>query len=111
MTLDQYQELAMRTAKPMEFQMALIHGALGLTSDAGEAATEVKSHVVYGKPLNGEALAKELGDVLWFVTYTAWTLGMDLEEIANINIDKLRARYPDGYTDKAAIARADEVKE
>lgn len=108
MTLLEYQALAMRTAKQFpDNKMNLIHAALGLTSDAGEAADVVKAHAVYGKDLDRAHLAEELGDVLWFVVLGAQSIGVSLEEIAQRNIEKLRVRYPDKYSDELAIRRLD----
>lgn len=107
MELNQYQELAMRTAKALEFKDSLVHGALGVTSEAGELATAVKAHVIYGKPLDYANVKEELGDLMWFAQYMASMMGWTMEEVACENIAKLQKRYPDKYSDEAAIARAD----
>src|SRR5690242_12832754 len=90
MSLDQYQQLALRTAKPLDRQAALEHAALGLVSDAGEVVSDVKAATVYGKPLGLEYdqhslrshLREECGDVLWFAAYAAALLGVKLSEVA-----------------------------
>lgn len=113
MDLNEYQRRANLTAKVLEPKMDMIHAALGLTSDAGEYATLVKAHVIYGKELNivgADGVLKELGDVLWFLARAASAHGLTLEEIALANNEKLlRQHYPNGYSDEAAIARADRV--
>lgn len=109
MLLNDYQEQAMRTNKWLPTKEALVHGALGMASEAGELATAIKAHVVYGKELDRNNVVEELGDLLWFLQLTAITLGVSLEQVAQANITKLRARYPNKYSDEAAIARADKA--
>lgn len=94
-TLEQYQAGALRTAKPLSYEMNLMHAGLGLTSEAGEVASAIKAHVIYGKELDIVNLIEEAGDTLWFLTLLCHTLGLTLEEIAAANIAKLSRRYPD----------------
>jgi NTP pyrophosphatase (non-canonical NTP hydrolase) len=110
LTLDQYQALAMRTAKvDLDEKGHLIHGALGISNDAGEYAGAIRDHVIYGKTLDTINCAEELGDLLWFVQYSAKKLGFTLSGIAEFNIAKLKKRYPEKYSDQQAIFRADKV--
>ena len=85
-------------------------GALGLCGESGEVAELVKKHVHHHKPLDQDKLVKELGDVLWYLAFLCEANGTTLEEVANVNATKLRARFPDGFTTTAANARADESK-
>jgi NTP pyrophosphatase (non-canonical NTP hydrolase) len=55
--------------------------------------------------LDTARLTAELGDALWCLTAAAGALGISLDEVAEANLDKLRRRYPEGYTDKASINR------
>lgn len=80
-------------------------GALGLTGEAGEVADYVKKVLYHSHELSKEKLAEELGDVLWYLAYLANVIGYDLEEIAEINIEKLRKRYPDGWDPQRSIER------
>lgn len=178
----EYQELAWRTAKPLQRDAALYHALMGLTSDWGEFVTHVKAITVYGKdPKTARPkMVEELGDASWFVAYLCtlkawklvdvverpqydtsvdWTvddpryyalqgaqaigglayefhdsggfqaepplsladLWVCIQRVAEIydisieeevfpgNIEKLRIRYPDKYTDEAAIVRADKI--
>ena len=101
MTMYEYEEAAMNTAV---YEHPLVYPALGLVGEAGEVAEKVKKLYrdeqlsLGGDPvmeLNIEArieVAKELGDVLWYVTAVASDLGFDLDEIATMNIDKLHSR-------------------
>lgn len=106
MTLDDYQLQATRSKPPMRpLDQALQLGALGLTGEAGEVADIVKKHVYHGHELDRINLVKELGDVLWYVAYTAERLGVSLQEVAEINIAKLKARYPNGFESTRSIDR------
>lgn len=105
--LDEYQRLAHRTAKLLDFKEGLLHTALGMCTDAGEFGTAVKAYAFYGKAMDFENAKEELGDTLWFLTEAATVLGISLEEIATHNINKLRVRYPGKFTNEDAIARAD----
>lgn len=102
-----YQSLAMRTAKQMEPKDDLMHAALGLTGEAGEFADAVKKHLVYGRPLDKANATEEVGDILWFVALACNTLGVDMGQVAQENINKLKRRYPDAYSDKLAAERLD----
>ena len=62
----------------------------------------VKKHLFQGHELDTEHMAKELGDVAWYIAVSAHAIGYDLETILQMNVDKLRKRYPDGFeTDKS----------
>lgn len=78
----------------------MTHGATGLAGEAGEALEIVKK-INYGKqPLNDERkehFKKELGDALWYIAEAAKGAGFLLSEVAEANIEKLEARYPDGF--------------
>ena len=72
--------------------------ALGLCGEAGEVADLVKKYMWHGKAFPDREIANELGDVLWYVSDIATSLGLTLEDIAAQNVEKLRRRYPDGFT-------------
>ena len=108
MELNKYQELAMTTAakhNSVEETMAIT--ALGLTGEAGEVADMIKKHLGHNHPLDHEVLVKELGDVLWYIAVLSSAIGCDLEVIAQRNIDKLRARYPKGFSVERSLHRED----
>ena len=71
---------------------ALTYPALGLTGEAGEVADKVKKVIRDGTEVPREEIAKEVGDVLWYLANLAWDLGIGLEEIAQMNLDKLADR-------------------
>jgi len=98
MTLDEYQALAARTlGRDRTHEQQLANAALGLTGEAGEVAEVIKKHLFHATPLDQDALAKELGDCLWYIGAFATVLGLSMDNIAQRNIDKLRKRYPEGF--------------
>lgn len=107
MDFKQYQQQAIRTAKRVERSWDLNHAALGLTGEAGEFADAIKKHVIYNQPLDNANCIEELGDILWYCALAAEALGVDLDEVAALNISKLKLRYPDVYSDLYAKKRLD----
>lgn len=108
MTINEYQKLAMRTLNPaLSERDVLINGVMGLCGEAGEAIDLVKKHLAQGHALDRERLAKELGDVAWYLAETATAIGFDLETILQMNIDKLGKRYPQGFRVKDSIERTE----
>lgn len=106
MTINEYQALAMRTLNPqLSKKDVLINGVMGLCGEAGEAIDIVKKHLAQGHDLNRESLIKELGDVAWYLAETAYALDIPLEEVMQRNIDKLKARYPQGFETVRSIER------
>jgi NTP pyrophosphatase (non-canonical NTP hydrolase) len=103
----QYQSLAMRTAKNLDWDENLIHSALGLSGEAGEFADAVKKHLIYGQPFDKLNAIEEVGDLLWYVALACKALGVDIEHVAFENVKKLQRRYPDRYSDSLAAARLD----
>ena len=106
MTINEYQQLALRTLNPaLEKKDVLINGVMGLCGEAGEAIDLVKKHLAQGHELDREALLKELGDVAWYLAETAYALDADLESVLAGNIEKLRRRYPEGFEAERSIER------
>ena len=99
MKINEYQNEAMRTASGMNYENhgMLINAALGLCGESGEVADIVKKATFQGHELDVKHVAKELGDVAWYLAVGARAIGYDLETIMQMNVDKLRARYPDGF--------------
>lgn len=98
LTMDEYQRESNRTA-PMSVspEIRLATFALGVAGEAGEVAELVKKELGHGHDTDRLQMAKELGDVLWYVAALASMYGFTLSEIGQLNIDKLRSRYPDGF--------------
>lgn len=106
MTGNEYQKLALRTAGTDSLVDLLVNGVMGLSGESGECIDLVKKHIFQMHPLDQEKLAKELGDVAWYLAVTAYAIGYDLETIMQMNIDKLKARYPDGFDRDRSLHRA-----
>lgn len=103
-----YQEEVARTwGKLDDGRESLAILALGVAGEAGEVADLIKKHVGHGHDLNLEKLKLELGDVLWYVAAMARVLGVPLSEIARLNVEKLRARYPDGFSEERSKNRSE----
>ena len=112
MTINEYQIEAMRTASGMNYESngMLMNAALGLCGESGEVADIVKKAAFQGHGLDVEHIAKELGDVAWYLAVGARAIGYDLETVMQMNVDKLRARYPDGFdADRSQHRKAGDV--
>ena len=75
----------------------LLTAAVGMSAEAGEFTEIVKKMIFQGKPVNEDNLfhlKRELGDIMWYVMQACMGLGTDLDEIIEMNVDKLKARYP-----------------
>lgn len=83
----------------------VLHAALGISTEAGELLDAVKKQIIYGKPLDVVNVAEEVGDLFWYLAILVDTLNLDPESIMETNIAKLRARYPEKYTDRDALNR------
>ena len=106
MTINEYQKLAMTTLNPaLSKKDVLINGVMGLCGESGEAIDIVKKHLAHGHELDREALIKELGDVAWYLAETATALDITLEEVLERNIEKLRKRYPEGFSTERSLHR------
>ena len=108
MTIDEYQKLAMTTLNPELSQKdVLINGVMGLCGESGEAIDIVKKWLAQGHELDREKLAKELGDICWYLAETATALDLSLEDVMAANIEKLRHRYPEGFDSSRSIHRSE----
>lgn len=109
MTANQYQELAMRTVnRTLGEESLLMDGMLGLCGEAGECADIVKKHLFQGHNLDKRHLARELGDVAWYLAVSAYAIGEPLENIFEKNIEKLKRRYPEGFDEARSRIRSKE---
>ena len=106
MKVNDYQKQALRTLNPaLSKKDVLINGVMGLCGESGEAIDIVKKHLAQGHELDRQKLAKELGDIAWYLAETAYALDFDLEAILQINLDKLKKRYPDGFDKERSVSR------
>lgn len=106
MHANDYQKLALRTANPeLTKKELLTNGALGLAGEGGEVADAVKKHLFQGHELDRKHIAKELGDICWYIAIAAHSIDYDLDDILQMNVDKLSARYPAGFDVERSINR------
>lgn len=106
MTANEYQRLAMKTLNPeLDKKDVLINGVMGLCGESGEAIDIVKKWLAQGHALDRDRLAKELGDIAWYLAETAWALDIPLEQILRGNIEKLAKRYPEGFSAERSLSR------
>lgn len=115
MDAKQYQILAARTLidKPInpiaDEDIMIIWNAIGLAGEAGEVNELVKKGIFHQHGLDKEKIAKELGDCLWYIAALATKLDLSLLQIMKDNIDKLKKRYPDGYSPEDSEKRIDVI--
>ena len=95
MDFNTYQTEAAKTVSENGFDLR--NAALGLCGESGEFADLVKKFSYQGHDLDKEHLKRELGDIMWYMALAATIIGCDLEDVAETNITKLRARYPKGH--------------
>lgn len=103
LTANEYQQKAMTTLNPaLSKRDVLLNGVMGLCGESGEVIDLVKKHLHQGHDLDKAKLARELGDVAWYLAETAFALDLSLEEVLRGNLEKLQKRYPSGFdTDKS----------
>lgn len=132
MNANKYQKLAMRTndgkasdrliGKIQEYDMkfsseqsnkesvdigGIFNACLGLSGEVGEFNDMIKKWVFHEKELDVEHAKKEAGDILWYVVMLCESFGWNMEEIMQMNVDKLKARYPEGFDVERANNRAE----
>ena len=109
MEINEYQRLAMTTLNPaLDKRDVLINSVMGLCGESGEAIDVVKKWLAQGHELDRAHLAKELGDVAWYLAEAATALDIPLEDILRANLDKLKARYPEGFSARNSIERVED---
>jgi NTP pyrophosphatase (non-canonical NTP hydrolase) len=116
MTLDEYRDFVVGLASPnstASFEAGLTTGGLGLAGEAGEVADVVKKIVFHGMDYTDEVrdrMIKELGDVMWYVAFTASVLDCSIDEIIDANVKKLQARYKGGKFSKEEFMKKELAK-
>lgn len=106
MTIHEYQKLAMTTLNPeLDKKDILINGVMGLCGESGEVIDIVKKHLAQGHELDKEKIIKELGDVAWYMAEIATVLDVELEDVFVQNIEKLKKRYPEGFSVEKSLNR------
>ena len=132
MNANKYQKLVMRTndgkasdrliGKMQEYDMkfsneqsnkesvdigGIFNACLGMSGEVGEFNDMIKKWVFHEKELDMEHAKKEAGDILWYVVMLCESFGWNMEEIMQMNVDKLKARYPEGFDVERANNRAE----
>ena len=106
MLVNDYQEKAMTTLNPaLDKKDVLINSVMGLCGESGEAIDIVKKWLMQGHDLDKEHLIKELGDIAWYLAEAATALDVPLETVLQGNLDKLRQRFPNGFSTEASVHR------
>lgn len=106
MDLKQYVKEAERTTAELDTKMTdNLHYTLGMVTESAEIADVFKKNLAYGKPIDWVNLQEEIGDVMWYIANFCRRNGFDLEKILDTNIEKLRARYPEKFTEDNANIR------
>ena len=83
----------------------VINACFGLSGETGELVDAIKKNIFHGHPLEKEKIKKELGDVCWYVAMMCESFGFEMEEVMQTNIDKLKARYPEGFSTERSMHR------
>lgn len=101
---NEYQALAKRTLTA-EARLEIM--AMGLAGEAGELIDMLKKNLGHGHSLDFVKVRKEIGDVLWYLNAIATMLKIDMDDVAQENIDKIVARYPEGFSHEASRNRSE----
>ena len=103
---DKYQELAMRTVDPSQCDYdEVCNYSLGLVCEAGEVADIVKKQLFHGHEVDSTDIKDELGDTLWYLANLARKYNLSMKDIAVSNLQKLKLRYPEGFSPQSSINR------
>lgn len=86
-------------------QIRMLHSSIGLCTEAGELIDQLKKHIYYGRELDKANIKEELGDAMWYIFVMLDVFGWDLEEVLEVNYNKLYARYGGKFSEDAAINR------
>lgn len=106
---DAYQQNVLKYAPDHhDYLLDVIYAAMGMCGEAGEASELIKKYAYHDHTIDSEHLARELGDVLWYVSYMAHLFGYPLGKIMSMNQEKLAKRYPDGKFDEARSRNREE---
>lgn len=114
-TSNNYIEHVLKTESPVTDEMItrisdpkvirLLHASIGLATESGEILDMIKKHIFYGKPLDLVNASEEIGDTLWYCGLAIDVLKTTLDEVMTVNIKKLKARYPEKFSEYHAENR------
>lgn len=99
----------MATTEPIGliYPEQLLNACLGLSGEVGEFNDEVKKMIFHEHEYNEDKLVKELGDICWYLALACDSLSISLSDVMALNIEKLRKRYPEGFSAEASKNRKD----
>lgn len=105
MKLDEYQKLAGRTInKELTWASLRNHALFGMCSEVGEIQSYFQKQY-QGHEIDEHELMLEIGDCMWFIAELCTAFGWDLDEVGKANIDKLKKRYPEGFSEERSVHR------
>ena len=121
MNANMYQVLAMRTndgkcterliefiEKNQQWDVGgIINASFGMPGEVGELCDYIKKAIFHGHDIDKVKVKKEIGDCAWYLALMCESFNVNLEEIMQLNIDKLKARYPDGFDTEKSLHRAE----
>ena len=109
MNLKEYQEFCKQTAKKFENkELEIATWGLGIAGEAGDVASCIKKTFAHKNPIGIKGIRENLGDTLWYMSMICNFFNWDFGEILNENAEKLKKRYPQGFT--IENAKRDETK-
>ncbi len=105
-----YQKESKRTCPNLNDQLRQgladeMHMVLGISTEAGELLDAYKKHFAYGKDLDKTNVGEEIADIMWYISNLCRMLNIDMEEMLQRNIAKLKARYPEKFDEIKALNR------
>ena len=106
MNIQDYQQAVRRTCATAERAETLKLALIGLQDELGEVAGPLKKHLWHGHPLDGAHIQDEVGDLLWYLATLCNALELSLAEALQANLEKLRQRYPEGFSSQRSINRS-----
>jgi len=113
--------VASRSKNPLEIRkefadknpidVAILHGVMGVATEAGELLGALKKSFAYNQTVDYENIIEEIGDIEFYLTMIRNAMQLGRGEVLEANMKKLTERYPEGYSDQAAKERADKIGE
>lgn len=100
-----YTSITARISGDNQAGSRVLHAMIGLCTETGELQDAVKKHIIYGKPIDRVNVIEEFSDCLWYIAVGLDACGSSFEEAFAKNIAKLKARFPDKFTEDQALNR------
>ena len=106
--LDVFQEEALRCMRSdLPYEAICSNMCMGLAGETGETVDIFKKHIYQGKDLDINDVIEEIGDILWYIANLCNVNKITMKECMESNVEKLRKRYPNGFSIKDALERVD----